>query len=237
MATARDLITLALFDAGIVGVGQTADASDIQNGLLRLNMMLRQWERRRWLVFHEVTSSLAMTGAQSYTIGAGGQFNQTRPAQIKSAFARLQPLGVNPVDYPLQLLQAREDYNMIALKSLASFPQYLFYDSGFPLGTLYPWPLPSNLYTLFITVVSQLQTFANLSEDVNLPPEYEEPILYNLIVRLRAAYQRPIDPAATALAAAGLNTIRNANAQVPIMTMPADLVRPGLYNIYSDTNY
>lgn len=237
MTTARDIITLALFDAGVSGVGQTPDAEDINGALRRLNMMLRQWEQRRWLVFHETTHSLAMTGALSYTIGPAGQINVTRPRQIKSAFARQTIIGGNSVDYPLGLIQAREEYNLITLKNLASFPMYLFYDVANPLGVLYPWPLPSNQYTLYVTVVSQLQTFANLTDTVTLPDEYEEPIFYNLVVRLRAAYQRPADPVATALAKAGMNTIRNINAQIPDMTMPNDLLRPGLYNIYSDTTY
>lgn len=65
--------------------------------------------------------SFAATGAQSYTVGAGQSINITRPDRIEAAFVRLVN-GTQAVDYPLDLLGSREDYNKIALKGLSTFP-------------------------------------------------------------------------------------------------------------------
>lgn len=235
MTTARDLISLALFDAGIFGTGQTPAAPDINNGLTRLNDMISQWQRQRWLIYHLVQKEAACTGAQFYTIGLGMDFDIARPDRLEKAYIRqLTPPAPNQPDWPLELVQSREAYSQITLKRLGSFPRYVFYDAEFPTGKVYPWPLPSSLYELHVVVKAQLQTFANLSTVYNMPEEYKEAIRYNLQKRFLAAYRLPADQAIDKLAASALNVIRNANAQIPVLYMPNDLVRPGLYNIFSD---
>jgi hypothetical protein len=236
MTTARDLINDALKDAGAIGVGQTALAEDINDGLKRLNAMMAQWSRQRWLVYHLVDVAFHADGSQSYSIGSGGVLNYPRPDRVEAAFFR-QTVGVpgNQVDYPLEVLNSREDYNRIALKGMASFPSVLFYDSGYPLGYVYIWPIPSDQYEMHLSLKATLQTFANLNTEVILPPEYEEALRTNLAVRLRIKYQMPIDQMLIGTAKYALNVIRNSNAQIPSLQMPNDLVRGGgNYNIFKD---
>ena len=240
MTTPQDIINQALKKAGILGVGQIALAEDTNDAFSDLQDMLGQWQRKRWLIWHLVTYSVQGTGQESYTVGPGGQFNiSPRPDKIESAYFRQiitsQP---NQVDYPLQLIPDMETYNRISLKQLQSFPQYLFYDSGFPMGTAYPWPLiQSNLYSLFITVKETLNQFTSLNQTIVLPLEYMAALKFNLAIRLRQAYQLPMDPALVGLAKDALNVIRNANTQISRLRIPADLNRNGLYNVFSDQIY
>jgi len=238
MTTAGDLIALAFREAGVVGVGQTAGAQDFTDALTLLNGMMGQWQRRRWLVYHLVDVTCQGTGALSYTVGTGGDFNVARTDKVEAAFFR-QTVGTvpNQVDYPLAPIWSREEYNDIALKSLNSFPQVYFYDSGWPLGHLYVWPLPSDQYEMHISIKDVLQTFPGLTTAINLPPEYFEALHYNLAVRLRPLFQLPPDGSIIALAKVALNTIRNANAQIPALEMPNDLIHGSNYNIYSDQQY
>lgn len=232
--TPRDIITLALKDAGVDGVGQTAAAEDLNDAFTKLNMMMSQWNKKRWLIYHLLDVSKVATGAQSYTIGTGGDFSVTRPDMIDSAFVRfLNTSGASQLDYPLEIIKTREEYNQIALKNLTTFPRAVFLDSDFPLGAVYVWPIPSSQYEIHLTVKASLPSFANLSDTVNLPPEYSEALLYNLAKRLRPAYQKPADPQINQLARAALETIKAANAQIPMLKMPSGL-RGGNYNIYSD---
>lgn len=237
MTTPMDVITAALKKAGILGVGQIALAEDINDAYADLNDMLAQWQRKRWLIWHLVDYSITSTGAQSYTIGPGGDIDVlTRPDRLESAFFR-QLVNSNPnrVDYPLEIIEARETYNLISLKQLTSFSYYIFYDTGFPLGTLYPWPIAqASQYEIHISVKEQLNQFTSLGETIVLPLEYFAAMKWNLAVRLVVSYKLPMDPALVALAKDSLNLIRNANAQIPRLQMPRDLVFPGLYNIYSD---
>ena len=241
ITTAGDLIKLALKDCGVIGVGQTPLAEDTNDALMRLNAMIGQWNRRRWLVYHLVDLVNTSTGAQSYTVGPAGDFAvSARPDQIEAAFARqiVSATSPNQIDYPLQWIPSRESYNQIALKQLQSFPSYFFYDAAYPLGRVYFYPVPQNVFELHITIKDTLAAFPSLTTQINLPAEYHEALLYNLGARLRVAYQLPPDPSIVALATSSLNTIRNANAQVGILNMPKGLQPGGAhYNIYSDQVY
>lgn len=233
--TPNTIINLALKNSGVLGVGQTPLFEDTNDAFTLLNFMISQWNRKRWLVYHLIDVFFQCNGSLSYTVGPGQQFNCPRPDRIESAFFRqVIPSIPNQIDYPLEIIEARETYNMIALKTLGSFPSYVFYDSAFPTGFLYPWPLPSNLYEVHISVKETLAQFTTLAQTINLPPEYYAALLYNLACRLRTAYQLPVDNQLVALAKDSLNLIRGANAQIGRLTMPVDVCRPGIYNPYSD---
>jgi hypothetical protein len=238
MTTVNDLLSLALIDSGILGVGQIATAEDIQNALIRVNYMIGQWNRKRWLIYNLTDVSVVTTGGESYTVGTGQQFNTPRPDRLEDGcFLRQIATGnTQQIDYPLQLLPSHEDYNRIRLKTMGTWPSIMFYDSNWPTGTVFAWPVPkANLYELHILVKNQLTAFTSLTQTINLPPEYEAALSYNLQVRLRVAYRMPPDPVMIELAKDALNVIRGANVQVPTMKMPAAVIGAQRgYNVYSD---
>jgi hypothetical protein len=158
VTTAIDLITLALKDIGALGIGQSVSAEDTADALATLNMMLGVWQGERLSIYHEIDVKRQATGAQSYTIGPGGDFDTPRPTDIKSAFVRLATSST-PVDYPLTIIRSREDYNRIIAKSITSLPDHVFYDSAYPLGNLYFYPLPDSRYELHVSVLETLPQF------------------------------------------------------------------------------
>lgn len=237
MTTPLDILNLALFDAGVVGTGQTASAQDIQQAFTRMNFMLAEWNRKRWLIYHLVDVAKVSTGAQSYTVGPAGDFNvSVRPDRLEAAFFRqLVQSQPNQIDYPLNIVESRETYNEIALKNLTSFPDCIFYDPVYPVGVVYPWPIPqAAIYEVHLTLKEVLAQFANLNQVISLPNEYFSALHWNMAVRLRAGYDLPPRPDHITLAKDALNTIRGANAAISRLKMPTELVRPGIYNPYSD---
>src|SRR6185312_10888366 len=147
--------------------------------------------RKRWLIWHLIDTAFTSTGALSYTVGTGGNFNIPRPDRLENGnFIRQTiPSQPNLVDYPLGLIEAREDYNRISLKTLGTFPQWVFYDPAYPTGNLFVWPVPqASLYEIHICTKEQLSQFTSLSQTISLPQEYMAAIHHNLVVRLRAAY-------------------------------------------------
>ena len=238
MTTALDIIHQSLKICGAIGVGQTPLAEDANDALIAMNAMLAQWRHRRWLVYHLRQVDFIPDGSVSYTIGPGGYIDTIRPDRIEYAFFRLiTQTGGNNVDYPLQVLQAREDYDRIALKTLSSFPAYLFCDTAFPLGNIFVWPVPNSTYHVHMSVKGELQSFPTLTTQYALPEEYEEAIKLNLAIRLSMTYQLPVSPQLATLVKVALNTVKNTNTQIPMLTMPSELTRGALYNIYSDSAY
>ena len=238
MTTPNDIILSALKKAGILGVGQSASAEDINDAFNDLNDMLASWQRKRWLIWHDVDVSLVSTGAESYSVGIGGDFNIVRPDKLEAAYIRQISTSGNQVDYNLRILPSREDYSMIPLKSLTAFTGKIFYDSGYPLGQVYPYPIPNaGLYELHLILKEQLGQFTTLTQILNIPLEYIPAMKWNLAIRLMASYKLPQDGAIIALAKDALNVIRMANTQVPNLKMPGALINRGMYNIYSDQLY
>lgn len=245
MTTARDLCNEALTVSGVVGDGQTASGMIINATFARLNRMLSQWQRKRWLIWHLVETKAAADGntggdGSPFLVGQaqGANFNMVRPDRIEAAWNRqVIPAQPNNIDYPLEEMKSYEDWANVALKTLKSFPSYYMYDPAFPIGKLYVWPVPSpaGLYEIHILTKEVLGAFANLASAVQLPPEYEPAITWNLAKLTRIAFRKPADEELNKEARLALNVLRQANAQVPRSRMPDDLVRPGIYNIFSDS--
>ena len=242
MTTARDLCNEALTVSGIVGDGQTASGQIINATFGRLNRMLAQWQRKRWLIWHLVENKVTGDGNKGgdgnpFLIGPNGDIKIARPDRIEGAWLRQPiPSQPNPIDYPLEEMKSYEDWATVALKTLKSFPSYFFYDPAIPLGKLYVWPVmsPAGQYETHILTKEVLSAFASLTSPFLLPPEYEGAITWNLARITRVAFRKPKDEEINALARENLNTIRSANAAIPRLRVPDDLYRPGIYNVFSD---
>lgn len=278
-----NLLRLAILNSGAVGISQTIYAEEMYVALNMLNGLLAQWQRRRWLVWALTDTTAISTGATSYTIGSGGQFNTgLRPDRIESAFARLlvfqqagqaipisginggtiilppgsalptDPTGLpagayysnggvlmvvpgaapgSPpllfLDYPLFIVPSREDYNQIVLKQLTTFPAAVFYDSQYPLGNLFFWPIPvAGQWELHVTTKQPMPQALALSTNLAMPPEYQQALMYTLACMFRPAYGMPPDPTLLGQARAAVNTVRMANTQIPELQLPA-AVLPG----------
>jgi hypothetical protein len=95
ITTAHELIVQALKEAKILGVGQMPQASDVDDALKRLNMMVGQWNAKRWLIYNLKDVPRISNGGQVYTVGPGGEINITRPNAIQSAYIRARPGPAN----------------------------------------------------------------------------------------------------------------------------------------------
>lgn len=165
----------------------------------------------RSMVYQVKQEALSWTGGQaSRTIGSGGNLNTTRPDRIESAYWR----DSANQDHPLHVLSAREQYDNLTVKSTQTdFPEYLFYDSAYPLGVLYLYCVPSATATLLLNSWQQLQTFADTATALALPPGYEDYIVSNLALRLAPEYPGTVvtqelrDFARTSKAAVKMNNL------------------------------
>jgi hypothetical protein len=135
--------------------------------------------------------------------------------------------GVLNIDYQMCQIMSYEDYASVPLKGLQTWPGSVFYDSGYPLGLVYFYPIPNAQFELHIITKQTLQQFVSLTDAFAMPPEYAEALIWSLAARLRPAYGLPPDPTITAAMTAALATVRNANTQVPRLSMPDMLPMSG----------
>lgn len=248
-----DLINMSLRQIGVGAMGTTASDADLSDAVMHLNMMLAQWQRKRWLVPNLVDMAFPSTGASVYYIGPGGDLDTpVRPDKFEAAYARLlngAPLsqdgdfspadfstadfqgpvngldsGVQPIDYNLELIQSFEDYAGIGLKALRSWPSYAYYNPAFPMGEFRPWPIPvAGIWEFHVLFKQPLPPNLKTSDAINLPPEYWDAIMWCLAARIAPSYGQEASPTVTALAKSSLSTIRASNTQIPTLGMPAIL--------------
>jgi len=235
-----DLNGLILRDSGVAAAGQTPSAQMSQDTKSRLVNMINLWKRKRWLVYHLVELTHVCDGSVSYTFGTGQTFDYTRTDQIECAFGRQITPSAQPnqPDFPLRIIKSREEYSQITLKELQGSPGWsLFYDSGYPVGNVFLWPVMTSQYELHLGVKSDLPVPDNLTDDIVLPPEYLDPIYWNMLKRTRVAYRLPADSQIDKMAAGTLGTIKAANFQISPLWMPRSVQSPNAstYSIFSDT--
>lgn len=246
-----DLISLALRQIGIGAMGTGPSAVDVADGVMHLNLLLAQWQRRGWLVPNLTDVFCASTGASIYFVGPGGDIDvPVRPARIMGAFARLASIGgsatggdfsaanfsadflapndglssASPIDYSLTEIPSYQDYAAIGLKGLKTWPSAYFYNPAFPLGEFRPWPIPAaGVWQLHLLIAQPLPSRLGTDSPLNLPPEYWDALVWTLAVRLAPSYGQEASPTAVANARAALTTIRTANLRVPTLGTPAAL--------------
>lgn len=179
--TANTMISRAMRLIQVFGTDENPTAQEAADGLYALNSMLDAWSIERLMIYQVQQANYSWaSGAGSKTIGNGGDFSASRPARIEKDgnFFRTS----DDIDYPVAV-HSREEYDGIQQKTAAgSVPEYLFHDEGFPLITLYAYPVPSQTLTLYLNTWKALQQFTSLTSSINLPPGYQAAIEYNLAI-------------------------------------------------------
>jgi hypothetical protein len=231
LSTVGDVVSLALRASGVLGVGQTANPQDIQDAFDLMNTLLTEWQINRWLVSDLVDVVAPSTGALSYTVGPAATFvtSAPRPDKIDAAFARLISTGKDTILFPFM---SREGYDRAPFKSKVGDPFAYFYDATLgTTGTIFYAPVPSNLYSLHVSLKASLGQFVALSDTIALPRPYIVALLWNLADALIPVFQRPEQPSVTRNAQRSLQAMINSIVQVPQVVAPQPGNRGGIYSV------
>lgn len=239
--TGLTLIAAALIKAGVTAKGRPPDAFDQQSALSDLNDLIAAWNTERWIIWDLLDVGFISTGAATYTIGPGGNFNvPRRPDALRAGYVKqLNTTSGQRVNTPLKIIPSREEFSRLSLPGLTSFPQALFLDSSYPLGLVHPYPLPNaNIYELHLIVPNHIIAVEAATDLTVLPPHYIPAFKFNLARILRQGYGRGSKPdiELNRLANYYRDAVIQSNIQVSELIMPRAVMSgqgPG-YNIYSD---
>jgi hypothetical protein len=86
---------------------------------------------------------------------------------------------------------------------------------------------PAGMYGLYLIVKMPLPTYVSVANPLNLPDEYIDALIWSMAVRMQMAYGLPARPDHVTQAALAMNTLRQANAQIPGLLMPIRSVTGG----------
>lgn len=232
ITTAGDIVRGALSKILVNNTQDTLSAADMTLGLDALNLLLDSWWTEKLACYAIKQESFALTpGVGSYTIGATGDWVTTRPVKIINAFARF-----GGVDFPVPPID-RVQYDRIPYKSTQGIPMALFYDAGYPLGTVNLYPVPQQTAgTLFFDSYLQIQSFANEVDAIDLPPGYARALIFNLALDVCDDFGVTPTASMVAIAKESKANIKRTNQQDIIAQYDyALLYNSTAYNVISDT--
>jgi hypothetical protein len=206
-----NLIAMSLRKVGALSSGEVIEATRQDEALQALQVMLRSWGALGINIFSTTRETFTLTGGiGEYTWGTGGDIATPRPVQITSAYV----VETDGSSSNIEIISENQ-FNDFKSKTATGQPIYIYLYTSFPLAKIYFLPVPESAYT--VTLVSfkpfvETGSFALVTDEIDFPLYYEEPIVYNLAVRLAAEYGRTVSADIAAFAQMGYNTLVNANS-------------------------
>lgn len=219
--TAQELIKASLRAIQAIATGETPTDAEIQDGLEALNMMLRYWGTKRTLIYYiEVENFTLTAGTESYTIGSSGDFDTVRPLKISGGYTRS-----GGIDTPFKVVDEKK-YRDIAQKSYSGgVPRWVWYNPSWGAnerGTIYVFPAGSG--TIYLHCLKPLGEPTGLTETVLFPGEYDDPIKWNLALRLCPEYGKRVSQELAALAVGSLDQLIAFNASLQVETVKLEIL-------------
>lgn len=193
--TAQDLIASSCRLIGVLASGQTLPNDIAADGLMVLNQMIDSWSADRLTIFTvKIDQFTLVPNQQTYSYGAGGDFNQPRPAEI----TRASIVSLTNPSQPLELfidIYTDKDWQAIPVKNIqTTLPNGVYDDGAFPLRNLSFWPIPTVAVETRLYSWTALNQFTTLTTNLTFPPGYLEALRYNLALRLIAEMPGEFNP-------------------------------------------
>lgn len=238
MATAQDIIQTSYQELGVYAPGEVLTAADASLGLFMLNGMLDSWSTESLTCYAMKTYACNLViNQQQYTVGTGGDVNDTRPVRLNDAPGTAYLVDASQNRYPVTVINQAQ-WNQIGLLNTSSqIPSMIFYDPQYPLGILNVFPLPAITYTLYFDAQLQLSEFANLESAVSLPPGYQDALIHNLSIRLKPFFTNAtLSPEIIQLAMTTKGNVKRSNIRPQYTQFDTAIVSRGTptYNIFRD---
>lgn len=225
--TAVSLITRSLKAVGVLSSGDTPSGDMITDGFLDLNEMMGSLAIQPQTIGVIAREEFALVSGQGgpstpYTIGPGGNFNTSRPADLEGAGILLG--GTPPLIEVPRAIYTDDAYEAVAIKELqSSIFTGVYYNQTFSagLGEINLWPVPNTaLNSLVLYRSQQLETFSSLTATYYVANGYAEMLRYQLALRLAIVFQKPISQDVQRMADLTLANVKRSNYK--LSDLPTD---------------
>jgi hypothetical protein len=211
--TALDLITGAMRKTGQYAPGEAITAADLNDALDVLNALFDSMSNDDLATFNTNENIVTLTPGQiSYTVGDGGDIDIQRPLKIHSAYSRITTSS-STVDFWCEI-KDEVSYAQIGLKNQPGpWPKWLFYNTSFPLGRIYFWPVPTEGVEFHFWTDMLLQS-VTLTTQLNLPQGYYNYLQFALAEALCVDYGMPVPPDIVRLVAKFERKLKSNNSYI-----------------------
>lgn len=174
---ARELITQTLRKMGVLGLAQALDADEAEAIRIELNTMLKGWQRTGPHLWKKTEGSVTLLAATaSYDMAL-----TLNPLRIMSVRYR----DTAARDLPMRQF-TRDEYFDLPVKTSAGTPTQYYFDPQRGAPTLYVWPVKATITTetLRVTYQKRIDDIDDLNNDIDIPQEHFDVVMYSLGERL-----------------------------------------------------
>lgn len=180
--TSTQLIEAAFGNLGIAQEGEALTPRMYQDGLRALNLLIKTWGAHPRLWIMEEGSLAMVADTPSYVI---------TPKPLRITEARYRNTA-SQIDVPMSEMSRQEYFDQPNKTTSPSIPVNFYFDPQTATGTLYLWPCPStttaSAYTVKYTYVRRMESMVATNDELDLPQEWQEAVIWNLSKRLAAQY-------------------------------------------------
>lgn len=205
LTTAQDFADLALRALRVVDENADPTTAQRTEAIDVMQAMLGNWHADGLLKPGADVDVFTATGQTSYSWGSGGDINSARPDKLlQASYGNGERLEI--ID--------RDRYESIQNKGNSTEPaKWAYYDPTYPTGTLYVWPVTTQVLRL---VSIKPFTEYTAAATVTLPPIFKEALYTNLAVKLAPFYKVQPNPDIA-------NTAMTSLAKIRLLYGPKDL--------------
>ncbi len=162
--TALATINAAFEDVGVKAQGETLSAADAQDGLRRLNNLVRSWSIQSLTIPYVNREVFPLVANQNtYTIGTGGDLDTERPVDVMGAGLLL---NAQPTSYAIATVSTTLSQFVIAGDHVADFPPGLVFEITNSTGNNGTYTVDSAIYTSQTTITVTDAIFSAVPDGV-----------------------------------------------------------------------
>lgn len=176
----NSLIEAAFEKLGIGTEGEALTADMYTRGNRALNLLVKTWSAVPHLWIKTEGSITLVAGQAAYSL-----------PDAKRVLSVRRRITVGEIDTPMNQL-AREDYFNLPNKSTQSTPVSWYFDPQQASQTLYIWPTAAAAVvaaqSLKYTYLRTMQDMSASNDDLDMPQDWLEAVVYNLAKRLMPTY-------------------------------------------------
>ncbi|MDB5584312.1 MAG: hypothetical protein JWR80_9488 [Bradyrhizobium sp.] len=170
--SALDMVTNAMIELGLLSSGGVPTGAETEDGLIRLNSMLKSWQSQGVNLWREDERSVTITANTTPTALSADVRQVFSACFIGTSYERL--LGK----------WERADYLALPIKDTEGDPSIFYVSRQRDALNLYLWPVPTSTSTVKIDCERIVETVTDASEDVDIPQHAYEAVWINLAARL-----------------------------------------------------
>lgn len=190
MTTAREIITRAAQELGVVRKGEALSADEVSDGLDWLNELMASWASEALINVGRYRESFTLGTGAEFTIGTGQTLDTALPTKILEAFIRR-----GDIDYTLNIINDYE-YRAETFKTIQASPAWnLNYskDPNAATGVIRLYPASSGGDELHILSEKPFTELTSANNTVFMPSAgFKRALRTNLALDMAASYD--IDP-------------------------------------------